>query len=205
MRILVPYHDSGLGHHALHEACRIMTPLDDVVVMATVIVPSSLPVDVPPGEVWKQTCRAEVQLAQARTLAARFGCDGPEMCFVRIQAADPLAAVLAAAIWYAADTILLAGYAGVRGRLAAFFDPSAAVIRHAPCDVRVVYMRQHSGTSDRICTRQERRPFIESLSSPHSPTPSQPGYDVPSPSPGHDRPRMWRWARNSCAGALHND
>ncbi len=138
MKILVPYDDSYLARFALQEACRIVTPLDEVIAMAAVVVPHRLPVDVMPGEIWKETCRAEVRLARARDLAERVAHYGDLRC-VRVQARGELAAILAGAAGYAADTIFLAERANLGGRVATFFGATAAIVRHAPCDVRMIF------------------------------------------------------------------
>ncbi len=139
MRILVPFDDSRDARHALHEACRILTPLDELIVLASVVVPRHLPADAPPGEVWKQTCRAEVHLASARAIVGRITHYGDALQCVRVQATSLVAAVVAGATFYEADTILLVARANVRGRVAAFFGAPAAIVRQASCDVRVLY------------------------------------------------------------------
>src|SRR5438046_2847025 len=72
MNLFVPYDDSDLSRFALREACLMMTSRDAIIVMAAVIVPTSLDIDVSAGEVWKQTCTAEVQLQAARSYAEQM-------------------------------------------------------------------------------------------------------------------------------------
>ncbi|MDQ2785749.1 MAG: universal stress protein [Chloroflexota bacterium] len=139
MKILVPFDDSKDARDALHEACRILTPLDELIVLASVVVPRHLPADASPGELWKQTCRAEVHLASARAIVERITHYGDMLHCVRVQATDRVAAVVAGATFYEADTILLVARATVRGRVAAFFGATAAIVRQASCDVRVLY------------------------------------------------------------------
>src|SRR3954464_3732939 len=103
MNLFVPYDDSDLSRFALREACLMMTSRDTIFVMAVVIVPSSLDIDVPAGEVWKQTCAAEVQLQAARSYAERIDF-GVELRCVRVQAHTRANAIVAGAIYYEADT-----------------------------------------------------------------------------------------------------
>ena len=139
MNYLVPYDDSDLARIALREACRVVTPLDRIIVLAAVVVPPHLATDVAAGEVWKQTCRAEVHLAHARAYAARIAHYVDGLRCVRVQAGTRVAAIIAGATFYEADTIVLAERAGARSRLAMLFGPVQRLVRSAPCDVRVVY------------------------------------------------------------------
>lgn len=139
MNYLVPYDDSDLARIALREACRVVTPLDRVVVLAAVVVPPGVATDAAAGELWKRTCRAEVQLAHARAYAERAAHYGDGLRCVRVQAPTRVAAIVAGATFYEADTIVLAERAGVRGRLATLFGTVHRLLRDAPCDVRVVY------------------------------------------------------------------
>ncbi len=138
MNLFIPYDDSELSRFALREAFRMMTPFDRVCVMATVIVPLSLDVDVPAGEVWKQTCAAEIHLASARAYAAKVDTEADLRC-VRVQAHSRAMAIIAGATYYEADTILFAQRAGLWSRLTSLVGPIHTVLRHAPCDVHVVY------------------------------------------------------------------
>lgn len=138
MNLFVPYDDSDLSRFALREACLMMTSRDAIFVMAAVIVPTSLDIDVSAGEIWKQTCGAEVHLAAARAYAEQndFGVD---LRCVRVQAHSRAGAIIAGATFYEADTILFAQRVGMRSRLASLFGPIHTVLRHAPCDVHIVY------------------------------------------------------------------
>jgi nucleotide-binding universal stress UspA family protein len=139
VRILVPYDGTPLTRTAIHEACRILTPLDELIILAAVVVPRHVTIDAPAGDVWKQTCRAEVSLAHAREIVARATHAGDALHCVRVQSGSRVTAIVAGALFYGADTILLAERAGVRGRVAALFGPTAAILRDAPCDVRILY------------------------------------------------------------------
>jgi nucleotide-binding universal stress UspA family protein len=138
MNLFVPYDDSDLSRFALREACLMMTSRDAIFVMAAVVVPMSLDIDVSAGEVWKQTCSAEVHLAAARSYAEQIDFDVDLRC-VRVQAHTRVGAIIAGAIYYEADTIYFAQRTGMRSRLASFFGPIHSVLRHAPCDVHIVY------------------------------------------------------------------
>lgn len=139
MNYLVPYDDSDLARIALEETCRIVTPLDRIIVLAAVIVPLHAAADVPAGEIWKQTCRAEVHLAHAREHADRVAHFGAGLQCVRVQAPTRAGAIIAGAAFYEADTIILAERTGMRGRFALFFSAIHHLLREAPCDVRVIY------------------------------------------------------------------
>ena len=138
MNLFVPYDDSDLSRFALREACLMMTSRDAVFVMAAVIVPTSLDIDVSAGEVWRQTCAAEIRLAAARAYAEQSDFGVEPRC-VRVQAHTRATAIIAGATYYEADTILFAQRVGIRSRLASLFGPMHTVLRHAPCDVHVVY------------------------------------------------------------------
>lgn len=103
MNLFVPCDDSDLSRFALREACLMMTSRDTVFVMAAVIVPTTLDIDVSAGEVWRQTCGAERCLAAARAYAEQsdFGVD---LRCVRVQAHTRATAIIAGAIYYEADT-----------------------------------------------------------------------------------------------------
>ena len=182
MNLFVPYDDSDLARVALGEACRMLTPVDRITVMAVVLVPGSRAVDALPGEVWRQTCRAEVRLSHAREHAERVAHFGAGLRCVRVQARTMHAATLAGATHYAADTIVLAAHAGLRGRLAACFGPIHALLRHAPCDVRVVYKVAASDSRRRIRTAEidRRSPApIASLVSQQVTERGESGYPLP--------------------------
>src|SRR5207253_2506889 len=115
------------------------TPLDQVVVLAAVVVPPRVAADVAAGEIWKETCRAEVHLTHARAYAERVAHYADGLRCVRVQAPTRVGAIVAGAAFYEADTIVLAERAGARGRFATLFGPVHRLLRDAPCDVRVVY------------------------------------------------------------------
>jgi hypothetical protein len=151
MNLLIPFDASDRACLALGEACRMATPLDRVFAMAAVLVPAHLPADVTAGEIWAATCSAEVSLSQARAYAERVAHYGDDLRCVRVQARTWMEAVLAGAIAYAADTILLAEPADMRGRIATLFGMTHRLLRRAPCDVRVLYLaggRQRRSAAD---------------------------------------------------------
>ncbi len=155
MHLLVPFDDSDTARYALREACRMATPLDCVIALATVIVPARMPVDALPGAIWKETCRAERHLHQARACAERSAHLGADLRGVRVQARSWTDAVLAGAAHYAADAIVLAEWATPRGRLATLFGRTHAIVRAAPCDVRVVFIAgEPAGAQERGIQRQ---------------------------------------------------
>lgn len=153
MNLFVPYDDSDLSRFALREACLMMTSRDAIFVMAAVIVPMSLDIDVSAGEVWKQTCTAEVQLEAARSYAEQIDF-GVDLHCVRVQAHTLAGAIIAGATYYEADTILFAQRVGMRSRLASLFGPVHTVLRHAPCDVHIVYTAATSESLRRPAARQ---------------------------------------------------
>ncbi|MHB8644635.1 MAG: hypothetical protein ACYDAR_02465 [Thermomicrobiales bacterium] len=138
MHVFVPYFDATSGERALHEARRITRPGDRVTVMAPVIVPGGLPVDVGAGAIWKQSCQAEQRLFHAREAAERILPGTVALRFVRVQARDRATAIRTGALHYGADLILLDVPEGVRGALSLRFGAIAAVIRQPPCTVRFV-------------------------------------------------------------------
>jgi nucleotide-binding universal stress UspA family protein len=153
MNLFVPYDDSELSRFALREACLMMTSRDAIFVMAAVVVPMSLDIDVSAGEVWKETCRAEVQLAAARAYAEQIDF-GVELRCVRVQSHTRAGAIIAGATFYEADTIYFAQRIGMRSRLASLFGPIHTVLRHAPCDVHIVYTAAASESLQRPSPRQ---------------------------------------------------
>lgn len=160
MNLFVPFDSSDLARIALADACRTLTPLDRLTVMAAIIVPASLEIGAPAGEIWRQTCRAEVRLAHAREYAERIAHFGAGLHCVRVQARTPVAAIIAGAIQYQADTIVLARHTGLCGSLASFFGPLPTILRHAPCMVRVLYAVAPSDDHGTIARRiAVERPF----------------------------------------------
>ncbi len=162
MNLFVPYDDSDLSRFALREACLMMTSRDTIFVMAAVIVPTSLDIDVSAGEVWKQTCRAEVCLAAARAYAEQMDF-GVDLHCVRVQAHTRVTAIIAGATYYEADTILFAQRVGIRSRLASLFGLVHTVLRHAPCDVHVVYT---AATAESLHRPSPRRSTVVRLTPP---------------------------------------
>lgn len=138
MNILVPYANTASSRAALAEAMEMAQPGDCVIVVATVAVPDYYAVDVMPGIVWVQTCRAERHLNAARAAVARLAPATVDVRYVRVQAREEAAAVVCAAKTYRADLILFAGRGGVVGRIARWLGTVGAVGRHAPCGVRVL-------------------------------------------------------------------
>ncbi len=138
MHLFIPYFDATSAENALHEARLIARPGDRVFVMATVVVPNDLPVDVGAGEIWKRVCKAERQLFHAREVAERILPGGVALRFVRVQARDQVAAIRAGVAHYGADLLLFDVPRGLRGTLALRFGTLAAVLRDAPCNVRFV-------------------------------------------------------------------
>jgi len=150
MHLFVPFESSDFARIALADACRTLTPLDHITVMAAVIVPASLEIGAPAGEIWKQVCRAEVHLADARAYAERVAHFGDGVRCVRVQARTPVAAIIAGAAHYEADTIVLARHGGMRGAFASLFGPLPTIVRQAPCTVRVLYGGVPSGDDGTI-------------------------------------------------------
>ena len=138
MNILVPFAGTASSRAALAEAVCMAQPDDCVIVVATVAVPNYYAVDVMPGIVWMQTCRAEHHLNAARAEVARLAPRETAMRYVRVQAREEAAAVVYAAKVHHADLVLFAGRGGVVGRVARWLGTIGAVGRHAPCGVRVL-------------------------------------------------------------------
>lgn len=138
MRILIPSFDTVSTDRALAEACRIVQPGDQVIVMAPVIVPGDLPVDVGAGSIWRRTCEAEQRLFHAREAAERALPRTVDLRIARVQARDHATAILTGATRYAVDLILLAMRDRPRRTFAMRFGTFASVRQHARCDVRIV-------------------------------------------------------------------
>jgi nucleotide-binding universal stress UspA family protein len=137
MNILVPFDNSDLARRALHEACRIAMPHDRMIVMAAVIVPEHLPVDVSTADVWERARAAGRCLREAHREVVRSA-DGVACQFVRVHARDHVAAIVAGATNYEADTILIAQWATKRRLHATLFGDLEKLLRVVPCDVRVL-------------------------------------------------------------------
>lgn len=138
MHLFIPYFDATSGEQVLHEARRIVRPGDRVTVMASVVVPGGLPVDVDAGAIWKVICQAERRLFHARQEAERIFPRTVTFRFVRVQARDQATAIRTGAIHYRADLILFDAPNGFRGALSLRFGTIAAALRNAPCNVRFV-------------------------------------------------------------------
>lgn len=138
MHWFIPYLDTPTFDRALREMVRLAQPDDCVTVMAPVIVPGDLPVDVDAGVIWKPVCRAERHLFHARETAARLLSPAVTVSFVRVQARTGSGAMLTGAAHCRADCLLIARPDGVRGALSARFGTIAAVRRSASCGVRVI-------------------------------------------------------------------
>lgn len=138
MHLFIPYFDACRTHTALRAAARIARPGDQVTIMAPVIVPGHLPVNVGAGAIWKQSCAAERQLFHARDEAEHLLPPTVRLDCRRVHARDRAAAIRAGALHYRADLILLDVPQGIRGALSLRFGLVAAVIRQAPCGVRLI-------------------------------------------------------------------
>lgn len=138
MRLFLPSFDAAGTERALTEACRIVRPGDCLIVMAPIIVPRRLPVDVDAGMIWAPVCRAERRLFHAREMAERLLPTGVTLRCVRVQARDRVAAIRTGAAHYRADLLLLDVPRGLRGMLALHFGTIAAILRTTPCNVRFV-------------------------------------------------------------------
>lgn len=135
MNILVSYNDTARARAALAEACRMATPGDAIIVVAPITVPAHLPLAIPAGMVWKQSCVAERCVAHAREETAH--CDVP-VRFVQVRARDDASAIITAATHCGADLVLFAAEAGVRHWLAAWFGVVRRLAANAPCGVRLM-------------------------------------------------------------------
>ena len=144
MHLFLPIFDATRAERALIKAREIMRPGDCLIVMAPIIVPRGLPVDVDAGMIWKQVCRAERRLLHARAAAERILPTGVTLRLVRVQARGVAAAVHTGAAHYDADLILLDLPSGLRGMFALRFGAIAAVCRHAPCAVQFVGMMERA-------------------------------------------------------------
>lgn len=138
MQILVPDCGVAAADAALRRACALARPGDTVIVMAAVVVPRDLPLDAPAGAIWRRTCRAERALCFARRAVAGWVPAGVGTRFARIHARSAADAILAGVARYRADCILLPAATGLRGALSARFGTVGAVVRRAPCPVRVI-------------------------------------------------------------------
>lgn len=135
MKMLIPYDDTDRARAALAKACSVVMPGDEVIVVVTIVVPDDLPLDIPAGYVWKQSCRAERSLLHA--------CDEAESSgaltqFVCIRARSRADAIIGAAAEYRADVIIFAEPRHLLGRLAPHVGAIATVSRYAPCRVSII-------------------------------------------------------------------
>ena len=108
MTTLLVFDDSDAARDGLRAACAEAAPEERLVIMAPVMVPASLPVNVSAGDIWRSVCRAEVRLHHARALADALSADATRCAFARIHARDLAGAVVCGANRYHADTILIA-------------------------------------------------------------------------------------------------
>jgi hypothetical protein len=138
MHYFIPYFDAVSTNNALREARRLVWPGDRVTVMAPVVVPGDLPVDVDAGAIWKRVCEAERHSLHAREDAERIFPSAVNIRAVRVQARDRASAILTGAAHYEADLILLPIREGLRGALALRFGTIAEVVRYATCNLRLV-------------------------------------------------------------------
>jgi hypothetical protein len=138
MTSLLVFDDSDAAREGLRAVCAEAARGDRLVIMAPVIVPRSLPVDVPAGHIWRPVCRAEVRLQHARALADALSADTPRCQFVRIHARDLASAVAHGANRYHADTILLARPTVFWRRFSLQHRTILTILRSAPCGVRIL-------------------------------------------------------------------
>ncbi len=148
MRILVPDCGTAAAESARRRAFALAQPGDTVIIMAAVAVPRAFPVDAPAGAIWTQSCRAERILFSAQQATEGRVPSGVSVRFVRVQARTRADAILAGAAAHRADCILLPVAAGLRGALSARFGIVQAVMRHAPCPVRIIGAAQHTPEMD---------------------------------------------------------
>ena len=135
MHLLIPFLDTRTFDAAFAGMLRDAACGDRVTVIAPVIVPGALPVDVDAGMIWKRVCRAEVRLAHARQVAERVNPRGVRFAFIRVRARDSAAAIIAGAAHVRADCIVLTPASGIRGILAEYFGARRTVRRDAHCPV----------------------------------------------------------------------
>ncbi len=135
MNILVPYDDTAQARSALRTACRMAKPCDAVILVATIAVPRGLPLTVPVGYVWKQSCQVERCLLHARREIEQSGVAA--RC-VRVRARNRADAIIAAATNYRADSVIFAVSGHLFSLLAMRFGTISTVALHVPCAVRVI-------------------------------------------------------------------
>jgi hypothetical protein len=138
MTTLLVFDDSDAARDGLRAACAEVAPGERLVIMAPVIVPASLPVNVSAGDIWRSVCRAEVRLHHARALADALSADATRCAFARIHARDLASAVAYGANRYHADTILLARPTIFWRRFSLRHRTIPAILRSAPCEVRIL-------------------------------------------------------------------
>jgi len=140
VHLFVPYDGSVLARTALRAAYRMAGPLDEVSAMASVIVPLHLPLDVESVMIWKLRFRAEWKLTEAQEYAQTIAQSGDTLRCVRVRARDHAAAIVAGAVHFQADLLVLAQYTSRWRYLTGYFGTCSRVLRAAPCDVHTVYV-----------------------------------------------------------------
>lgn len=138
MTTLLVFDDSDAARDGLRAACAEAAPEERLVIMAPVMVPASLPVNVSAGDIWRSVCRAEVRLHHARALADALSADATRCAFARIHARDLAGAVVCGANRYHADTILIARPTVFWRRFSLRHRTIPAILRSAPCEVRIL-------------------------------------------------------------------
>jgi len=167
MHIFVPYNGSVHARNAVIEACRMAEPGDTLFVMSAITVPACYAVDVIPGMIWKQVCDAERHLRHAAALVSQFSPPAVVIRYVRVQARDYAAAIIAGAQNYEARLILFGGGERWPGRLAPHYGVIKRVTRGVTCGVRVV---STPATTERGGIFSIPMPFVRSLQGNHLPT-----------------------------------
>jgi hypothetical protein len=138
MTTLLVFDDSDAARDGLRAVCAEAAPGDRLVIMAPVIVPASLPVNLPAGDIWRPVCRAEVRLHHACALADALSADATRCVFARIHARDLASAVAHGANRYHADTILLARPTVFWRRFSLRHRTIPAILQSAPCSIRIL-------------------------------------------------------------------
>lgn len=141
-------------------------PGDTVFVMSAILVPEDYAIDVIPGVIWKQTGDAERRLRQASALVSQRVSPSVSVRYVRVQARDYAAAIIAGAQHFEVHLILFASRAQWFGRIIAYRGIISRVARHTACGVRVVSLSALSEQHEGMCSTV---PFAPSLRGIHLP------------------------------------